>query len=84
MLGKMGLIKIIQMFCENNLKKFGSENLKYKIKLFDAEGHELNIENKVIRDITFESEQAINKFINAIRGLLPSGFHYHVIPQKEK
>lgn len=57
--------------------------MKCKIKLFNAEGHELDIENKVISDITFESEQAINKFINAIRELLPHDFHYNVIPQKE-
>lgn len=57
--------------------------MKFKVKIYDKEGRDLEIENKVIDHIIFESEQAIDFFINAIKGSLPVNFEYKVIPQKE-
>jgi hypothetical protein len=57
--------------------------MKFKLKIYDKEGKELEIENQVIGDILFESEQAINFFINAIKNSLPANFKYKVIPEKE-
>jgi hypothetical protein len=57
--------------------------MKFKVKLFDAKGQELEIENNVIGDILFECEQAFDFFINAIKSSLPSNFQYKVIPEKE-
>ncbi|MGG3641455.1 hypothetical protein ABES38_08755 [Bacillus gobiensis] len=54
--------------------------MKFKVKVFDKEGQELEIANKVIEDLVFESEQAIECFINSIKGSLPIGFKYNVIP----
>lgn len=56
--------------------------MKFRVTILDAEGNELEIENKVIGDILFESEQAFEFFINAIRSSLPSNFEYKVIPEK--
>lgn len=53
--------------------------MKFKVKLFDAEGKELEIENKIIGDLVFESKQAFDFFINAIRECLPPNFQYKVI-----
>lgn len=57
--------------------------MKFKMKIFDKEEQELEIENKVIGHMVFESEQAIDFFINAIKGSLPANFKYKVIREKE-
>jgi methyl coenzyme M reductase beta subunit len=57
--------------------------MKFKVKIYDKEGKELEIENKVIGHIVFESEEAIDFFINAIKSSLPVNFEYIVIPEKE-
>ena len=58
--------------------------MKFKVKLFDAEGQELEIANKIISDLLFDSEQALAFFINAIRTCLPPNFQYEVISEKDK
>jgi hypothetical protein len=56
--------------------------MKFKVKMFNKEGKELKTENKIIGHIIFESEQAIDFFINAIKNSLPLNFQYKVIPVK--
>lgn len=57
--------------------------MRLKIKVFDTEGKELEIENQIIGDILFESEEAIEFFIHCIRTCLPLNFQYKIIPEKE-
>lgn len=57
--------------------------MKFKVKIFNKEGQELEIENKIIGPIIFESEQAIDFFINAIKNSLPLNFQYKVLPVRE-
>ena len=57
--------------------------MKFKLKILDFEGYELEIENKVIGNIIFESEEAIELFIHCIRTSLPLNFQYKVIREKE-
>lgn len=57
--------------------------MRFKIKLFDIEGKELELENKTIGDILFESEESVDFIINAIRKNLPPNFQYKMIPEKE-
>lgn len=56
--------------------------MMFKVKLFDAKGRELEIENKIIGELVFESKQAFDHFINAIRECLPPDFQYKVISKK--
>ncbi|MBS4221793.1 hypothetical protein [Lederbergia citrea] len=56
--------------------------MKFRIKIYSAEGNELEIENKIIGDILFVSEQAIELFINAIGSSLPPNFKYKVFYEK--
>ncbi|MGG1678533.1 hypothetical protein ACIFOT_22785 [Neobacillus sp. NRS-1170] len=51
----------------------------FRVKIFDQKGKELEIENKIISGILFESEEAIEFFLNAIRSSLPPNFQYKVI-----
>lgn len=46
--------------------------------IFDVEGKELELENKIFDEILFYSEQAIEFVIHAIRNKLSSGFQYKV------
>ncbi|MBV7505283.1 hypothetical protein KW850_08455 [Bacillus sp. sid0103] len=55
----------------------------FRVRIFDQKGQELEIENKVIGGILFESEEAIEFFINAIRSSLPPNFLYKVIPENQ-
>lgn len=57
--------------------------MRFKVKLFDDKGQELEIENITIDDILFESEEAVSFFINAIKKSLPLNFQYIMIPEKE-
>ena len=57
--------------------------MKFRMKLFDHNGKELEIENIVIGDIKFESERAIEFFIKAIRNSLPPNFQFIVIPENQ-
>jgi hypothetical protein len=57
--------------------------MKFRVKIFDHKGKELEIENKVIGDIKFESERAIEFFIQAIRNSLPPNFLFIVIPENQ-
>lgn len=57
--------------------------MKFRVIIIDAEGKELEIENKIIGDILFESEEAFEFFINAIKSSLPSNFEYKIIPEKD-
>lgn len=70
--------------CSNRVVQYkGSAIMKFKIEIFDKEGQKLEIENKVIGHVVFESEQAIDFFINAIKSSLPTNFEYKVIREKE-
>lgn len=53
--------------------------MKFEIRVFDKEGNELKLENKIFCGLPFESEKAIQKFIKAIKSELPSGFYYKII-----
>jgi hypothetical protein len=57
--------------------------MKFRVIIFDAEGKELEIENKIIGDILFESEEAFEFFINAIKSSLPSNLEYKITPEKD-
>lgn len=57
--------------------------MKLSIKIFDLDGKELEIENKVLSDIVFESEETIEFFIHCIKTSLPLNFQYKIIPEKE-
>jgi hypothetical protein len=57
--------------------------MKFKVKVFDVERKELEIENQVIGNILFESEKVVELFINAIKSSLPSNFRYKIIPENE-
>lgn len=57
--------------------------MKFRVKIFDYKGKELEIENKVIGDIKFESESSIEFFIQAIRKSLPQNFQFIVIPENQ-
>jgi hypothetical protein len=57
--------------------------MKFKVKIFDHEGKELEIENNVLGDIKFESEREIDFFIKAIRNSLPPNYQFIVIPKNQ-
>ncbi|WP_191090767.1 hypothetical protein [Niallia endozanthoxylica] len=57
--------------------------MKIKVKIFDKEGQDLEVENEILGHITFESEEAIDFFINAIRNSLPLNFQYKIISEIE-
>jgi len=49
-----------------------------RLILLDSYGNELDIENKVIENIIFDSEKAIEFFIHCIKTSLPVNFQYKV------
>lgn len=57
--------------------------MKFKVKIFDKEGQDLEVENEILSHITFESEEAIVFFINAIKNSLPLNFQYKIISEIE-
>ena len=60
------------------------ENLMgLKVIILDFEGKELEIENRIISHILFESEEAVEFFIRCIKTSLPLNFQYKVIHEKE-
>lgn len=53
------------------------------LKILESDGNELEIENKVLKDITFESETTAEAFIEAIKVILPQSFNYKIVTVKE-
>lgn len=72
------VISII-VFCEQE-----ANLIELRLIILDCDGKELEIENKIIGDIIFESEEAIEFFIHCIKNSLPLNFQYKVIAEKEE
>lgn len=54
-----------------------------RIIILDSNGKELENENNVVKDIIFESEEAIEFFIHSIKNSLLLSFQYKVIEEKK-
>lgn len=74
------------MLCNKNNTSVGGL-MKFIVKAFDQNGKEIKFENTVIgegKEVTFETLEAAQAFIEGIRISLPCTFQYKVIQKKAK